>query len=451
MKRVHNLKVSISGVRGVVGDSLTPGLITDFAAAFGEYVGGGRVVVGRDTRPTGPMFEHAVVAGLLAVGCQPVLTGIVPTPTVQIVVDEYNANGGIMLSASHNPVEWNALKFIGSSGILLDQIEATELLDVYNQPDRQYAAEDDYRHVRRVDNAFDLHRHRLARQIQGDVIRRARFRVAVDCCNGVGALYTRRFLEELGAEVFTVFDETDGVFRRPPEPVPDNLGALGQLVRDHRCVIGFAQDPDADRIVIVDSRGAPIGEQYSVVLAAEHVLSRTPGAVVVNIQTTKAIHDVARRYGCAVHHAPVGEINVTTRMRELGAVIGGEGGSGGVIWPAVHPCRDSYTGMALVLEMMAVRGQSLEEILASIPRYACATAQVRCSGARALEVIRDLTAKHSDANPTTLDGLRLDWDEAWVLIRPSNTEPIIRVSAEAQTPAKASALVKRFVDEIRAN
>ncbi len=447
MARV-NLKISVSGVRGTVGDALTPSLMADFAAAFGEYVGGGRVIVGRDTRPSGPMFERAVVAGLLSVGCQPVLIGIVPTPTVQVMVDEYNANGGIAITASHNPAEWNALKLIGASGIFLNHTEAAELLDIYNQPDRNYVPEDEYRNVRTVGKTFDVQKNRIFGQIDCEIVRGAKFKVAVDCCNGAGALYSRDFLEELGCEVVALFEETDGVFRREPEPVAGNITELCKTVVDQKCDIGFAQDPDADRIVVVGADGVPVGEQYSIVLAAEHVLSQTPGPVVVNVQTTKALGDVAAKYNCEAYLTPVGEINVTSKMLETGAVIGGEGGSGGIIYPAMHPCRDSFTGMALILEMMAMRRQSLAQIFEGIPRYVSAGAKVPCSPVRAVEAIRKLAAKYADANPVTTDGLRLDWDDAWVLIRASNTEPIVRVFAEALEQKRADELVAQFVVEI---
>jgi len=447
MARV-NLKVSVSGVRGTVGDALTPALITDFSAAFGEYVGGGRVIVGRDTRSSGPMFERAVVAGLLSVGCQPVLIGVVPTPTVQMMVDEYNANGGIAITASHNPEEWNALKFIGASGIFLNYTEAAELHDLYNQSDRRYVSEDEYRNVRTVEKAFDVHKSRIFKQIDHELICQAKLKVAVDGCNGAGAPYAREFLEQMGCEVIALFEETDGRFHRNPEPVAAHITALSQTVVEHQCDIGFAMDPDADRIVVVGADGVAVGEQYSVVLAAEHVLSKTPGPVVVNVQTTKALSDVASSYNCPVYLMPVGEINVTGKMLEVDAVIGGEGGSGGVIYPPVHPCRDSLTGMALILEMMAMRDQTLAEIMEGIPRYCSAGVKAPCSPVRAVKVIRALTMEYADANPITTDGLRLDWADSWMLIRSSNTEPVVRVFAEALTQEKADALVTKFAAKL---
>lgn len=441
----RNFKVSVSGVRGVVGETLTPTLAAEFAASFGEYVGRGKVVVGRDTRPTGELYENAVVAGLLSVGCQPVLIGRVPTPTVQMIVDEYNANGGIAITASHNPVEWNALKFISSSGVFLSHSEAGELLDVYNQQERAYVPEADYRNIRTVANPFAVHRRRLFKQIDIELIRRAGFKVAVDPGNGVGAFFSRQFLEDLGCDVVTVFDETDGIFRRKPEPAPQNITRLCELVREHHCDIGFAQDPDADRLVIVDNQGTPIGEQATLSLAVEHVLSKTPGTVVVNIQTSQAVEKIAAHYHCPLYYSRVGEINVTCEMMSRGAIIGGEGGSGGVIFPAVHPCRDSFTGMAILLEMMAARKKTVVELAAGLPQYVLVNDKKSCSAAKAFELIRRLKSDYAHCNPNGLDGLRLDFPDGWVLIRASNTEPIIRVSAEAQTRERAEALLAEFV------
>ncbi|OGV39460.1 MAG: phosphoglucosamine mutase [Lentisphaerae bacterium GWF2_45_14] len=448
MKRKQTLKVGVSGVRGIIGDSLTPGLICGFAASFGEYVGQGRVVVSRDTRPTGEMVEHAVIAGLISVGCQPLLTGVLPTPSAQILVDECKANGGIVISASHNTVEWNALKFIGPSGLFLNHTESAELLDVYNQPDTTYVKEQDYRSIKTIDGAFDYHKKRIFNRINVDAVRKAGFRVAVDCCNGAGSLFSRAFLQELGCEVISIYDEADGIFRRPPEPIPANIGKLCSTVVENNCAVGFAQDPDCDRISIVREDGIPAGEQFSIVLAAEHVLSKTPGNIVVNIQTTRAIEDVASKYGANVLYSKVGEVNVTGRMLEENAVIGGEGGSGGVIWPAVHPCRDSFTAMALILEMMALRGKSLSSIIEEIPAYFYANRKISCSAVNAQEAVRKLNTKYASLNPKSFDGIRIDFPDAWILVRPSNTEPVIRLTAEALHEKVANELIERFSSEI---
>ncbi len=447
---VKSLKISVSGVRGIVGEALTPTLVSSFAAAFGQFVGKGKVVVGRDTRITGDMYEKAVIGGLLSVGCQPVLIGVVPTPTVQMAVQKYNACGGIAITASHNPVEWNALKLIGPSGIFLNYREAAELLDVYNQPDRAYVPEKEFRNIRSIENCFDIHKERVLSAVDKNLIKKKRFKVAVDCCNGAGAPYSVDFLEELGCEVFPLFTEVDGIFHRRPEPVPQNLTALSEIVVKNNCDIGFAQDPDADRIVVVGPDGKAIGEQNSIVLAAEHVLSRKKGAVVVNIQTTKTVADIAEKYGCPFYYTPVGEINVTSKMLQEDAVIGGEGGSGGIIYPEVHPCRDSYTGMALILEMMAERDQSLYEIMSKLSIYQSYGVKTPCTAEQALNVLRTLKRRYQEMQPVTIDGLRIDWPDGWVLIRASNTEPIIRIYAEALSDERAEELAEKFVAEINA-
>lgn len=445
-KRI-NLKVGVSGVRGIVGDYLNPQLVAGFSSSFGEYVGGGRVVIGRDTRSTGPMLEHAVVAGLLAVGCQPVLLGIVPTPTVLIAVDRFKANGGIAITASHNPVQWNALKFVSSSGIFLNHTEAAELLDIYNQPDTTYIGEQDYRNIRTMERAFDEHKRRIFASIDVAAIRQAKFRVAVDCCNGVGAYFSESFLRELGCRVFPVFNEKDGIFRRTPEPAAENLAELIATVRNNNCVCGFAQDPDGDRLALVDEHGTAIGEQYSLTLAVAHVLSRTPGNVVVNIQTSKSVADVAARFNCRVYYSPVGEINVTSEMQVRKAVVGGEGGSGGVIWPAIHPCRDSFAAMALVLEMMALNKRSLAGLMQEMPCYHTVNLKIPCSSESSVDVIRRIRKKYADEKPITVDGVRIERDDSWILVRPSNTEPIIRLTAEAASVKEANELIRQFAAE----
>lgn len=449
MSYSKTLKVSVSGVRGIVGESLTTSLISDFSSSFGEYVGGGRVVVGRDTRPSGKMIENAVIAGLLAVGAQPVVIGIVPTPTVQIIVDELNANGGIAITASHNTEEWNALKFIGKSGIFLNHIEAAELLDIYNQPDISYASERNYRNMRFINKGFEFHKKRIFKNINTEKIKKSKLKVLVDCCNGAGAYYSESFLRSLGCEVQCLNDEKDGIFRRKPEPTAENLTVLCEKMKNEDFDIGFAQDPDADRIVVIDSDGVPAGEQYSLILAAEHILSKNPGKVVANIQTSKALEHIVEKHNSEIIHSKVGEINVTGKMLKVDAVLGGEGGSGGIIWPKVHPCRDSFTGMALILEMLAERNCGIKEILKDIPRYYSSKIKVPCSSEKAMRVVRNLRKKYKDLSPNTIDGLRLDWQDAWVLIRPSNTEPVMRVNAESLSEQRADEICAEFADEIK--
>ncbi len=449
MSRTVNLKVSVSGVRGIVGESLTPGLVANFAAAFGEYVGGGRVLVGRDTRMTGSMFENAVIAGLLSTGCRPEILGVVPTPTLQIAVHSSRANGGIIISASHNTIEWNALKFVGRSGIFLNHTEASELLDIYNQQERGYVTESEYREIHFFNGGFSLHKERIFKNIDVDLIRKKHFKVALDCCNGAGAPFAPEFLQELGCEVNSIFTETDGTFHRSPEPSKENLGELSKLVQENKCDVGFAQDPDADRLAVMDSTGKCVGEQYSLALAIQHILARRKGTVVVNLDTTKAVDFIAKKAGVDLFFSKIGEINVTSEMISRNAVAGGEGGSGGIIWPAVHPCRDSFSGMALILELMETSGKSISSLISELPELYFTRKKATTSGtAQSREILRHIKNKYSYMNPITVDGVRIDWPDRWVLIRASNTEPIIRITAEAPTLAESEALSSAFLGEI---
>lgn len=445
-----NLKIGVSGVRGIVGESFSPTLIAAFAASFGRYVGSGRVMIGRDTRSSGEMIEHAVIAGLISVGCQPVLLGVMPTPTIQLAVVEHNACGGIAITASHNPEQWNALKFIGGSGFFLNNVEANELLDIYNQADIDFAPEEHYRSIRRLTNAFAIHKNKIFSHINLAAIRKCRFKIAVDCCNGVGTRFSRDFLEALGCRVIAVHEKTGRGFERPPEPLPENLTELADAVKTHACDLGFAQDPDGDRLALVDSCGRAIGEQYTLLLAVDHVLAEHPGDIVVNIQTTKAVEDIAGSYGCEVHYAKVGEINVTEKLIELGAEIGGEGNCGGVIWSRIHPCRDSYVAMALMLEMMAESGQGFDDIVDSLPRYVMRSLKLPCNPSQAVNIIGLLKAKYANERICLLDGIRIDFPEYWIVLRQSNTEPVMRLTIEATSVSLVNKVTNEFSELIMA-
>ena len=449
MSIARNLKIGVSGVRGVIGETLSPILAADFASAFGEFLGGGRVIVGRDTRSSGSMLEEAVAAGLIAVGCQPALAGIIPTPTAQIAAKLSNASGAIAITASHNSIEWNALKFIGPSGLFLNPSETSELLDIYNQPDPNYVMEQDFRNIVPYTDAFDIHEERILSLIDVASIKKAHFKVAVDCCNGVGAIFSRPFLEKLGCEVVSIFDTPDGIFGRQPEPVPKNLERISRTVKENACDVGFAQDPDGDRIAVLGPSGVPLGEQNSILIAAEHILSRVQGNVVVNIQTTKAVEDIAALKGSKVIYSPVGEVNVSDAMLASNAVFGAEGSSGGVIWPLVHHCRDSFSAMAIVLEMMASRKMDVDQIMAKLPKYASSSLKIECGSQGATNALRSLARKYAAEKPILIDGVRINFKDSWILIRQSNTEPAVRIMAEAYSRENADALAANFAKELR--
>jgi phosphomannomutase len=458
--------ISISGVRGIVGESLTPELVMRMGEAFGTYVGAHsgddgvpKVVVGRDTRVSGEMVKHSVLAGLLSTGCSIIDLGVVTTPTAAIAVEDLGADGGVVISASHNPVEWNALKFFASDGQYLDAEGGKALLDLYYQGDFRRAAWNEIREVGRDGDAAERHLRKVLEIVDVEAIRARKFRVALDSCNGAGVEVTARLLEELGCEALPIHCTPDGLFPHDPEPSFLNLQDLCGLAEAEDVDVGFAQDPDADRLAVVDENGRFIGEEYTLALAADYILSGlgsgnpAPGTrspvVVINMSTSRAAEDVARRHGARCERVPVGEVNVAGRMRALRAVIGGEG-NGGVIDPRVHYGRDSLVGIAVILEHMARSGRKLSELVAGLPEYVIRKTKVDLDRARTAEALEHLAAEAgaSGARADTEDGLRLDWESSWVHVRPSNTEPVVRIIAEATEAAEADRLVAEYAEEI---
>ena len=443
MKAIPTLKISISGVRGVVGDSLTPDLLARFSQAFGTYIGSGRVVVGRDTRTSGEMVRQAVVSGLLSSGCRIVDAGVCPTPTVQLLVRKLRAAGGIAITASHNPPEWNALKFVGPDALFLSGARGRELLDIYHQGEYTKARSQRIRTVEALTDALDQHLAAVLEAVGPLPAGGRRLKVVLDACNGAGAIVGPRLLEALGADVVGIHTTPDGKFPRPAEPTPENLKALCAAVREQGADIGFAQDMDADRLAIVSERGDPIGEERTLVLAVEHVLRRTPGPVVANLSTTHALELVAARYGCAVYRTPVGEANVTEGMLRHRAVIGGEG-NGGVIYPRINFARDSLVGMGLILHRLAESGQTVSALVAALPRLEIVKMQFPFPSQRLGEVFRKARREFADYPLDVRDGVKVMLADAWFLLRGSNTEPVMRVVAEAATEDAARSLALRI-------
>jgi phosphomannomutase len=441
MTRVRSLKISISGVRGIVGDTLTPQLLTAFAGALGTYLGRGPILVGRDTRQSGDMVRNAVFAGLLSAGCEPVDVGICPVPSIQIRTAAVRARGAIAITASHNPVEWNALKFINSQGLFLNAHQAEELLDIYHQRNFTQVPAQEIRKVRFDADAITDHLRRLREYFDATVIRRARLKVVLDSCNGAGSVAAPNFLRELGCRVVELHTTPDGLFPRNPEPVPENLGILRKAVVDNKADVGLAQDADADRLAVIDGSGRPIGEEYTLALATMFVLERRKGPVVVNLSTTRAIDEIAAKFGSPVIRTKIGEINVVEGMIQHEAVVGGEG-NGGVILPGVHYCRDSMAGMGAVLQLMAERRLSLAKIMAKMPHFSMVKTKTEFPPDRISQLEEALQRHFTDAQKITLDGLKLLWEDRWLHVRPSNTEPVIRLVAEARTRRRAQALIR---------
>lgn len=448
MRAIPTLKISISGVRGVVGQSLTPKLLTRFAQAFGTHTGSGTIVIGRDPRTSGEMVKHAVVAGLLSTGSRVVDIGVCPVPTVQLQVRHRRAQGGIAITASHNPAEWNALKFIGSNGLFLDAGQARELLDIYHQGEYTKVGGAELRTVEEVEGATDLHIKSIL-NVLGPLPKTAKkLRVVLDSCNGAGSLVGPKLIEALGAEVIRLNTTPDGSFPRPAEPLPENLGDLRRAVKEHHADVGFAQDMDADRLAIVSEKGEAIGEDYTLVLATLFVLGREKGPVVANLSTTSAVADVAKKFDCPVFLTKIGEVNVTDAMQQQRAVIGGEG-NGGVIYPRINFARDSLVGIALVLHLLAESGKSVTELLADIPRYSIVKEKISCASDRIAGALRIVRQEFAEFQLDTRDGVKVIMPDGWLLVRGSNTEPIIRVVAEAKSEQRAQELVKDVIEKIR--
>src|ERR687885_427731 len=415
MRAIPTLKISISGVRGVVGESLTPALLTRFAQAFGTYVGTGAIVIGRDTRTSGEMVRHAVVAGLLSSGCRVVDLNVCPVPTVQLLVRGRGARGGIAITASHNPAEWNALKFINSSGLFLTSAQARQLLDIYHQGEYVKVPGAEMRSVESAPGAIDLHVKAVLDALGPLPAGVRRLRVAVDSCNGAGSIVAPRLLEALGAEVVPVNTTPDGLFPRGAEPVPENLGALREAVREHAADVGFAQDMDADRLAVVSERGEAVGEEYTLVLAARHVLARERGAVVANLSTTGVLDSVAREFGCPIYRSKIGEANVTEEMQRRGAVVGGEG-NGGVIYPRINFARDSLVGMALILHLLADTGRTVSEILSELPRSSMIKEKLSCRSDKIGRVLKRVRREFAEFPMDTRDGVKVMTDNGWFLV-----------------------------------
>ena len=435
MSRVHQLKIGVSGIRGVVGEFLTPNLACAFAQAFGTYVGQGRVVLGRDTRSSGEMLEHAVTCGLLAAGCEVVKVGVAPTPTIQVYVEETRARGGIAITASHNPPEYNALKLFNREGLFFNQYERTELLDLYHQSEFHRATNDEIRHVvLDYDSAPERHLARVLKHVDLERIRQRRFRVALDGVNGAGSRMSVYFLRDvLGCELHAISVDPTQPFPREAEPRPEVLDDLRALVNRCHAEIAFAQDPDGDRLAVGDERGFILDNDEVLALAVDCALRRRKGPVVVNLTTSSVIDDVARRYECPVYRSPVGEANVVQRMRAVGAVIGGEGTNGGIIFPAVHYCRDSYMGMAFLLDRMAETGSTLSALAATLPTYYRRIEKFTFEHGRLGPIMQELETLFAGSQVDRSDGLKLSSPDGWLHVRASNTEPVLRLAAEARS------------------
>ena len=444
---------SISGLRGSLGKGLIPHSIVRHVAAFAEYTGYRPIIIGRDGRPSGGWIEQVVLGTLTACGVRTLSLGMVPTPTIQMAVEKTEAGGGISITASHNPEQWNGLKFLNDEGVFLAPEECEKFYALADGDPRNFA---DYKGQGEVVDAENLAHAHLDAVIalpflDREELHRRDFRVVVDAVNASGSFIVPELLYELGCTVYPLYCEGNGNFPHTPEPLPENLTSLCEVVRETNADFGIAVDPDADRLVLVDERGEPIGEEYTITLAADFMLAwaRSQGndkpVAVVNLSTTRAVDDVAQRHGGRVVRTAVGEINVVEGLRREDGVIGGEG-SGGVILPTLHYGRDSLAGIGITLAALLKHGGKLSVLRASLPDYVIVKRKTPLErGADPTELFRKIREASADAlGSDTTDGLRLDFDTSWVHLRASNTEPILRIIAEAPTREEAEKLAVRY-------
>lgn len=438
--------LGISGIRGIVGDTLTPHLAIDAAAAFAAHIGGrGIIIVGRDSRPSGEWLSRTVTGALLAAGCDVVDLGVVTTPTVGWVVRATGAAGGIVLTASHNPIVWNGIKFITTNGHAPAADDANAILDRFRSGSLPLADVDNIGAITRDAGATKRHVDAVLATVDAEAIRAKHFRVVLDSVNGAGGAAGRSLLDALGCDVVHLNDHPTGRFAHEPEPIEANLSDLAAKTAEHKAAVGFAQDPDADRLAIVDETGRYIGEEYTLALAARAMVRSNPdgGCIVTNLSTSRMVDDIAAAAaGWRVHRTAVGEANVVEGMLAEGAAIGGEG-NGGVIDPRVGLIRDSLSAMALVLELLAAEGKPLSQVVNALPRYAMVKEKEPVDREKLDAALERVQADFAKQRVSTVDGVRVDWPDGWVHVRASNTEPIFRLIAEAADADTAHSLINR--------
>lgn len=442
-----SLKISISGVRGITGETLTDGVVSDFSKAFASLVKKGTVVIGRDSRPSGKKIRDSVIAELTGCGLNVIDLGVCPTPTVQLMVKELKADGGIIVTASHNPEQWNGLKFVRRDGIFLNSDEAGDLIKIYES--KKFISSKRSGKSKIQDAPLDPHIKKVLECVDIPSIRKRKLKVALDSCNGAGSIIAVRLLKELGCEVFELNTDQNGeIFPHNPEPIPENLKCLCEKVRESGADIGFAQDADADRLAVVTEKGEAPGEEYTLVLAADHVMSKLNIrglTAVTNLSTSMMIDAVAKEHGAKVIRTKVGEVNVAEGMVKNKAEIGGEG-NGGVMYPKIGYDRDSLIGMALILESLASSKDNISAMIDALPKYYIVKQKVDCpSKAEADSLIEKAKIKFYREQLDLTEGVKIIFDNSWVHVRASNTEPVIRVIAEAESEDRAMELIHKVI------
>ncbi|MEA1987165.1 MAG: phosphoglucosamine mutase [Candidatus Marinimicrobia bacterium] len=444
---------TISGIRGVIGTGLTPKKIINYASGFGKWAGKGKIIIGRDSRPSGKIIADLFSDTLAWLGFDVLDIGIVPTPTVQLLTEKFGASGGIVITASHNPFPWNGIKFIAPSGLFLDAEEVEAVLKFSKEESFEYKKSGEFGKISEYANAIEEHIENVLKipYLDLEKIRSRKFKVVIDAVNGGGSIALPKLLESLGCEVVKVNCKPDGYFPHTPEPLPENLTDLLEAVKNAKADIGMAVDPDADRLAIVDENGNYLSEEYTIVMSIETVLSKNKKVnpiVVTNLSTTLAVEKVAEKYSGKVVRTAVGEINVSKKMREIDATIGGEG-NGGIILPDSHLGRDSLVGSALVLQFLAEEDKKLSERYKKLPQFKMSKMKVEVGEYPKEKVIEKLEEKFKNEKINMVDGIKISYENSWVHIRKSNTEPILRVYSEAQSFDEAKELGDKFVSEIK--
>ena len=447
---MSDLMISVSGIRGIFGSTMTAQTALTFAANFGIFCNRGKIVIGRDSRTSGLAMFQAITAGLVSVGCDVIDLGVVATPTTLLAVKELEAQGGISITASHNPPEWNAMKLVGSNGMFLFPDVADEFKAVMSKGIK-WADWQSLGKIYHDSSAIQRHIDKVLSipYLDIEAIRKRNFRVVIDSVNGAGGLISPKLLEELGCEVIELNSEPTGIFSHPAEPLNKNLGQLEQAVKEHKADLGFATDPDVDRLSIVSDEGKCIGEELTVALAELFVLSKKSGDIVVNLSSSMISDHIARQYGVKVHRTRVGEINIGKKMLEIQSPIGGEG-NGGVICPEVHYTRDALAGMALVLGVLTDKNMKLSDLVETLPKYYLYKAKIETVSSKIDVIMSKVPLYFEGLEIDMQDGVKAIGGNFWVHIRKSGTEPIIRVYVESDDPLKSEDFCRKTMAKLMA-
>ena len=453
---------SISGIRGTIGgkvdENLTPIDAVKFAAAYGSWLKGQsgkeyvKVVIGRDARISGEMIQNLVQYTLIGLGIDVINIGLSTTPTVEVAVPMEKADGGIILTASHNPKEWNALKLLNNKGEFVSDEDGKAILRIAQENDFSFATVDHLGKLSHDDRYIDLHIEQVLALplVTPKAIQEKKFRVVVDAVNSTGGIAIPRLLERLGVEVVKLYCEPNGHFPHNPEPLKEHLGDICKKVVDEKADFGIVVDPDVDRLAFITDQGEMFGEEYTLVACADYVVGKAKGNVVSNLSSSRALRDIAQKHGVTYSAAAVGEVNVVTEMKRVGAIIGGEG-NGGIIYPELHYGRDALVGVALFLSLLAERDGSVQQLRESYPTYFMSKNKIQLTEQiNPDQILKAMEQKYAHEQTTTIDGLKIDFSESWVHLRKSNTEPIIRIYTEAKSQKEADELAQRFIQEMQA-